>query len=145
MDARPTLLHRRPVQLDRSLEVAGQSLVERGARLPADPVGEPIDRRRRARLLRDVFVGVVEFLPDNDDGERQQHRVENADGRELEARDLVVGAQFFEGSLHRRTITGPLIAMSTGKATRMIADSHKGWLVRDIMAASVPAPTLVKR
>ncbi len=61
-----------------------------------EPVRQPVDRRRRAGLVRDLGLGLAEALPDHQHRERHQHRVEHADHRELEAGDLVVGAQRLE-------------------------------------------------
>jgi len=56
--------------------------------------GQP--QRRRAGLVGDIGVRLIEALPDDDDSEGEQHREDHAESGELEARNFIVGAQIIE-------------------------------------------------
>ena len=56
-------------------------------------IGVSEQGRRRRPLLRHGALGLTEFLPDHDNGEREENGVNNSNGCEFEAGDLVVLGQ----------------------------------------------------
>ncbi len=49
-----------------------------------------INGGRSAASRSTVALGIVEFLPHNDDRESEKHSIQHADGREFEPGDLIV-------------------------------------------------------
>ena len=83
------LRHCWPLFLDRGLEVADKRLLQVGGfRFLARGITKK--GRRCACFVGDNVLGFVEFFPDDDHGEGQEHRIDDADRRELESRDFVV-------------------------------------------------------
>jgi len=91
--------------------------------------GQAIDRNCSPGLLDNRRFRVAKSFPDDDDGECEQHSIDDADDPEIEACNLVVGARRLK-AMRRRINTGPYIAAIVGKTIRKMIVTQYGKLDR---------------
>src|SRR6478752_4194743 len=85
-----TVRHSRPFQIVDLLRIYAQVLAYLGSRLVRQAVGDLVKIGERLGFVAHRRLGVPVILPNGDNHEGEQHRIEDPDHREFEAGDFIV-------------------------------------------------------
>jgi len=77
----------------RRLEIGGDGFAQVGPTKIAETQRQPIEVLRGTGFAHHIGLRVAELFPDHNNDESEQYRVQHTDGREFEARDLIVNRQ----------------------------------------------------